>query len=81
MGSTIFTGSPSTGAYGSAGAGCACSRCGMGGLFFILFFSSCLSYFPFLMPHLLDSEMHRLMTKPTKFWFGMFSVLRPLNTF
>ena len=44
-------GRPTTLAYGRAGACCACSRCGMGGLFFIVFISSIL--FPFLMPHLL----------------------------
>ena len=44
-------GRPTSLAYGRAGACCACSRCRMGGLF--LFFSSHLSYFPFLMPHLL----------------------------
>ena len=45
-------GRPTTLAYGRAGACCACSRCGMGGLCFI-FFKSHLSYLPFLMPHLL----------------------------
>ena len=38
-------------AYGRAGAYCACSRCGTGGLYII--FSSRLSYLPFLMPHIL----------------------------
>ena len=50
------TGRPTTLAYGRAGACCACSRCGMGGLFFILFFRSRLSYLPFLMPHLLGDS-------------------------
>ena len=31
---------PTTLAYGKAGACCACSRCGMGGLFFVVVFSS-----------------------------------------
>ena len=42
-------GRPTTLAYGRAGAGCACSRCGTGGLFFL----SPLAYIPFLMHHLL----------------------------
>ena len=46
-------GRPTTLAYGRAGACCACSRSGMGGLCFIYFFQSSLSYLPFLMPHLL----------------------------
>ena len=45
-------GRPTTLGYGRAGAYCACSRSGTGGLFFF-FFSSRLSYLPFLMPHLL----------------------------
>ena len=45
-------GHPTTLAYGKAGACCACSRCGTGGLFFVVVFSSRLSNLPFLMPHL-----------------------------
>ena len=50
------SGRPTTLVYGRARACCACSRCGTGGLFFFLFvcFSSRLSYFPFLMPHILE---------------------------
>ena len=50
-------GRPTTLEYGRAGACCACSRCGTGGLFlvvsFFFFLSSRLSYLPFLMPRLL----------------------------
>ena len=46
-------GRPTTLEYGRAGACCACSRCGAGGLFLVVFLSSRLSYLPFLMPHLL----------------------------
>ena len=42
-------GRPTTLAFSRARACCACSRCRTGGLFF---FSSRLSYLPFLMPHL-----------------------------
>ena len=41
--------------YGRARACYACSSCGIGGLFFPL--SSLLSYFPFLMSHLLKDGM------------------------
>ena len=47
-----MTGRPTALAYGRAGACCAYSRCGMGGLCFIFFFSR-LSCLPYLMPHLL----------------------------
>ena len=41
-------------AYGRAGACCACSRCGMGGLGFCVFFLNLIyPIFLFLMPHLL----------------------------
>ena len=47
-------GRPTSLTYGRAGACCAGSMCGTGGLFFILIFvSSRLSYLPFLMPNLL----------------------------
>ena len=45
-------GRPTTLAYSRAGASCACSRCGTGGLFFILL--SRLSYL-FPVPHLLGN--------------------------
>ena len=50
-------GRPTTLEYDRAGACCACSRCGTGGLFLVcvcvfFFLSSRLSYLPFLMPHL-----------------------------
>ena len=42
-------------AYGRAGACCACSRCGTGGLFFFIFFISSI-LLPFLMSHLLGDD-------------------------
>ena len=53
-------GRPTALAYSRARVCCACSRCGMGGLFFCVcvFFFFYLIYpiFPFLMPHLLGND-------------------------
>ena len=49
-------GHPTALAYICARALCACSRCGMGGLFLCMFFHLVYPIFPFLMPHLLGDD-------------------------
>ena len=63
-------GRPTTLAYGRAGASCACSRCGTGGLFFVLCFPSRLSYLP---PVVTPSSVGFYRPRPQ--YFRMFSHL------